>query len=287
MSLSKRDESIIENLKIRPINHGQVFTFQVAIPPSQANNISSEKLENLKQSLVQNGSNLIPLIVRRTDAYTEDEQFEVVYGADWCLAAKELDVEKLWVWVFDLTDEQAAATRAEMENLTYATAPIPIPQPNPIIEVSQQIEPVSTLTRADIEQLLDQKLEIISAASTKQSSSSTIPSNSSINEQVQLLNQTVSKLVLVIEDLTRKLEAILPPNLRDDEETKLRRTLSKAGMKTAQINASIAAVRYWKAPDRTLTWENLKQSTKPGKHKIVGFADATYKKLQEVTEISG
>jgi hypothetical protein len=32
-----------------------------------------------------------------------------------CLAAKELGIEKLWVWVFDLTDEQADTARVEME----------------------------------------------------------------------------------------------------------------------------------------------------------------------------
>lgn len=120
MNSSERQNRIVEYLRIKPISHGQVYTFQIAIP-SQIGEIPLERREALKSSLTEQGSNLIPLIVRRTEVYSEEEEYEVVYGFDWCIVAKEIDTEKLWVWVFDMTDEQAAAAKAQMEQLVGST----------------------------------------------------------------------------------------------------------------------------------------------------------------------
>lgn len=117
MDDKQRRERIVNYLKIKPLNHGQIYTFQIAIPPSENVDISFERREYLKMSLTQQGTNLIPLIVRRTEAYSEEEEYELVYGADWCQAAKELDIEKLWVWVFDMTDEEVSTTKEEMQYL--------------------------------------------------------------------------------------------------------------------------------------------------------------------------
>jgi hypothetical protein len=117
MDASERRELIRNSLRIEPIIHGQVYTFQIAVPEFQNPEISSERYRLLKESLDERKSNLIPLIVRRTQKYSEEEEYEVVYGADWCVVAKELEIERLWAWVFDLTDEQAAAAKEEMEKL--------------------------------------------------------------------------------------------------------------------------------------------------------------------------
>ncbi|MEH2263710.1 Rho termination factor N-terminal domain-containing protein [Nostoc sp.] len=117
MNSAERRDRIVEYLRIKPISHGQIHTFQIAVPESEVLEIPSEKREYLRNSLTQQGTNLIPLIVRRTEAYSEEEEYEVVYGADWCLVAKELDIEKLWVWVFDMNDEQAATAKEEMQQL--------------------------------------------------------------------------------------------------------------------------------------------------------------------------
>lgn len=108
---------MIEVLRIKPINQGKVNTFQIAIPDSESKEIPPMRRELLRRSLMEQGCNLIPLIVRETDAYSEEEEYEVVYGADWCQVAKEIDTEYLWVWVFDMTDEEVAIAKAEMEQL--------------------------------------------------------------------------------------------------------------------------------------------------------------------------
>lgn len=138
MSFTERQKQIIDKLRPKPINHGQLETILIAVPNLKSENISPERWQLLKNSLIQEGSNLIPLIVRRTDAY-EDEEYEIVYGEDWCLVAKELDIERLWVWVFDLNDEQAEATKAEMELLLSNSATV-APPPDEIKQISSLLQ---------------------------------------------------------------------------------------------------------------------------------------------------
>jgi hypothetical protein len=144
MNDSERRDRIVEYLRIKPISHGQIYTFQIAIPPAEVIEITSQRREALSKSLAEQGSNLVPLIVRRTEAYSEEEEYEVVYGADWCLLAKELEIEKLWVWVFNMTDEQAATAKAEMQQLVGST-----------VAVSADISPNSGETQ-QIKSLLQQ-----------------------------------------------------------------------------------------------------------------------------------
>lgn len=118
MNFSKDQKQIGVHLGIRPINHGEVYTFQIAVPESDQQHLPRENYENIQKSLQQHKSNLIPLIVRRTQAYNEDQEYEVIYGVDWYLVAKEIGIERLWVWVFELTDEQAITLKQEMEFLT-------------------------------------------------------------------------------------------------------------------------------------------------------------------------
>ncbi len=108
---------IAQHLKVKPLHHGQVFTEEIAISISQNQVISKERKEDLTRSLQQYNSNLIPLILRRSDQYGENFEYEVIYGADWCIIAQELNIEKLWAWVFDLNEDQALAIQAEMEEL--------------------------------------------------------------------------------------------------------------------------------------------------------------------------
>jgi hypothetical protein len=114
MDYAERQEKIVEYLKIKSTTHGQIYTFQIAVPSSASKEISPERFEAISHSLTQQGTNLIPLIVRRTEAYSEEEEYEVVEGVDWYLVAKEIGIEKLWVWVFNMTDEEVQISQQEM-----------------------------------------------------------------------------------------------------------------------------------------------------------------------------
>ncbi|MEH2446268.1 MAG: Rho termination factor N-terminal domain-containing protein [Nostoc sp.] len=143
MNSAERRDRIVEYLRIKSISHGQVYTFQIAVPESEAVEVPFEKREYLRNSLTQQGTNLIPLIVRRTEAYSEEEEYEVVYGANWCLVAKELDIEKLWVWVFDMTDEQAASAKEEMQQLLGVSDSTPVI----LLPASKEIESTETILK--------------------------------------------------------------------------------------------------------------------------------------------
>lgn len=162
METSNRQAQIEKNLGIRPISHGQVHTFQIAVPDSQRQDISQERRQTLAESLTQHNSNLVPLIVRRTEAYSEEEEYEVIYGADWCLVAKELDIEKLWVWVFDMNDQAAAAAKLEMEQLLGSTLD-PLPpssSPDGISEVKSLLQKFEFTFQQKIDHLTSQVEEL-------------------------------------------------------------------------------------------------------------------------------
>jgi len=273
MDAAERRDRIVEYLRIKPISHGQVYTFQIAIPKSEDLEISSQRRENLKRSLTQQGSNLIPLIVRRTEAYSEEEEYEVVDGADWCLVAKELDIEKLWVWVFDMTDEQAAAAKEEMQQLLG----------------SSDYREKTGGEETNINSLLEQKLKPISAKLNQLisnfSSSAEKPND---DQKLKVIETTLNNLSSAFETLTALVKEALPPkklNLRTADDEEINSILEKAKANTNQRKAALEAIKYWKKPGRVLSWGNLKQSTISGEHKIKNFAKGTYDKLKNVTDI--
>ncbi|GAB4349681.1 MAG: hypothetical protein Fur0042_17170 [Cyanophyceae cyanobacterium] len=112
-----RQSRIIEYLKIKPTHHGQLETCLLAIPDGTSLEFPPERLEEIRTSLTEQGTNLIPLMVRRSDAYGDEFEYEVIYGEEWCIVAQELGIDRLWVWMFDLDDQQAQVAREEMARL--------------------------------------------------------------------------------------------------------------------------------------------------------------------------
>lgn len=215
MDNSDRQKRIIDRLRIQPTHHGQLDISLITLPESSNKSIAPERWQLLKDSLDQQGSNLIPLVVRRTDAY-EEAEYEVVYGVDWYLVAKELDVERLWVWVFDLTDEQASLAKKEIEQLVGFSGTISFP-PDEV----KQIE--SLLNR--LENSLIKKL------------------NNQISEHSQLFEDIVRKQ---IEPLQNKLEGLTIALAYSNMTVKELREIAKerkipkySAMKKAQLIESL------------------------------------------------
>ena len=170
MERSQDQNRIVEYLRIKPISHSQIYTSQIAIPDSLQKEIIRDRREALRRSLIEQGSNLIPLIVRRTEAYSNEEEYEVVCGADWYTIAKELGIEQMWAWVFEMTDEEVAAAQAEMELLA--------PQP------TQKTEQIETIFK-QFELSFQQKVESL----TKQIEQSVKRNEDLLKKQVQALTQ--------------------------------------------------------------------------------------------------
>jgi regulator of replication initiation timing len=272
MDMSERRARIRANLGIEPITHGQVYTFQIAIPESEQQDISLEKRQLIEDSLTHHKTNLVPLIVRRTEAYNEEEEYEAVYGADWCLVAKELDIEKLWVWVYDMSDEQAAAAKAEMQQL---------------LGFSTSIEKNGS-SETDIGSLLEQKLKPIY---TKLNQVLTQPAHHTVkpetDEKIIELENQIQRVLTLVKTLNEKIEQVLPQrwNLLEAEKEKIDSALEEAGANTNQRKAIWEAIEYWKQPGKDLTWQNLKKSIDSKEHKIKIFGKGAYEKLKQVTYI--
>jgi hypothetical protein len=273
MDISERRARIRANLGIEPISHGQVYTFQIAIPESEQQNISLERRHLIEETLTQHKTNLIPLIVRRTEAYNEEEEYEVVYGADWCLVAKELEIEKLWVWVFDMTDEQAAVAKEEMQQLVGSSSSA---------EQSGDEE-------TDIGSLVEQKLKpIYTKLNQLISNPSGNAGKSDYDEKLRVLESQLQRLLSTVETLSVKIEQLIPPpklNLQEAKEEEIDIALEQAGANTNQRKAALEAIRYWQKSGKGLTWQNFKKSIESREHKIKNFGKGAYEKLKEVADI--
>jgi hypothetical protein len=212
MTQSDRRARIRSHLGIEPISHGQVYTFQVALPESDKKDISPERCQILEDSLFEHKTNLVPLIVRRTQDYSEEQEYEVVYGADWCFVAKKLDIEKLWVWVYDMTDEQAAAAKAEMEQLTGSTGSV-IQDRLPVFDETKLIKSLFK----QFEQSFQKKLDTLNSQLNQASMTSTdqisvrreniIPED--LMEQLEhLIDRKIEPIIGAINDFRKQLATV-------------------------------------------------------------------------------
>ncbi|AFZ59010.1 hypothetical protein H6G54_23670 [Anabaena cylindrica FACHB-243] len=318
MDAAERHARIVDYLRIKPISHGQIYTFQIAVPAYEIVEVSLEKQNYLKNSLTQQGTNLIPLIVRRTEEYTEEEEYEVVYGADWCLVAKEIDIEKLWVWVFDLTDEQAVAVKQEMQQLLGNINSGEKIEPEEVdigSLIEQKLKPIYAMINQlvsnparnaakydsdDNLRVIESKIEnLLSAFEAVTTFIKKVPSNSPTNiekshstENINVIENRLDHLLSAVEKLTTLVEQLIPPpppqkfNLLTATNDEIKSALKEAKVNNDNhIKGVLDAIKYWQQSGRTLTWENLQKSTKSGQHKIKNFANGTYQKLKDVADI--
>ncbi|HHP7245153.1 MAG TPA: hypothetical protein ACFE0H_10765, partial [Elainellaceae cyanobacterium] len=290
MSQDIRRELISKNLGIKPINHGQVHTFQIALPDSKKQAISLEQRQAIEESLLAHQSNLISLIIRRTDAYDDDDiEYELVYGADWLHVAQELDIEKVWAWVFDMTDEQAIAAINEMETLTGG------------IQTTQKSNTASDSIDSDIAALIDQKLQLTTDSIRNSITPLLNGIRNDLDEKLKVLNyridslgnasNSLDELKKVLEKLddiqhqltsSRKTSSVTPLehriNLLEASDQDIEIALKQVKTRSPQIKAAIEAVHYWRQSDQGLTWKHLELSAKANsksQYKIDGFAEGT------------
>ena len=264
MNQDIRRELIGRNLGIKPINHGQVHSFQIAIPDSRKQSLSLEQRKSIEQSLLAHQSNLISLIIRRTDAYAdEDIEYELVYGADWLQIAQELNIEKVWAWVFDLTDEQTIAAIAEMESLSSSAK-----DKQPVPKMVDGID-------SDIAALIDQKLQLATDSIKNSINSLLTGIRNDLDEKLKVLNYKIDNIDGTgIEPILQRLDAIQqqltssrkrteikplenPVNLLEASTQDIELALKQVDTQSKEIRTAIEAVQHWKQSEQGLTWENL------------------------------
>jgi hypothetical protein len=312
MNQDIRRELISKNLGIKPINHGQIYTFQIALPDPKKSSLSLERQRVIEQSLLEHQSNLVSLIVRRTDTYPDDDiEYELVYGADWLQIAQTLDIEKVWAWVFDMTDEQAIALATQMESLILSSTTSEL-QDELIssVENHESNEQFSDSVR-QIDQRIDHKLQL-ATDSIKQSIIATLNTiKSDLDEKLKIIHYRIDNFNSTshnsssIELILEKLESLQhqltssrkstkteftgePINLREASDEAIATALKQVGAQDAHIQGALAAIQFWQQPDRGLTWENLARSARAktgSQYKINEFGKGTYDRLAKVATI--
>ncbi|QKD82370.1 hypothetical protein HPC62_09410 [Thermoleptolyngbya sichuanensis A183] len=203
----ERRRLIRESLKIQPLSHGQVYTYTVGVRSQPE--ISPERYAELRWSLENHKSNLIPIVVRRTDSLGDEKEYEAIYGADWVKVAEEIGIEMLWAWVFDLSDEEVKTTQAEFAMLLDAS--------------------LNTSLETSLDTSADNPASPLQAATAPEESAPMQPSSApqpiGSASEGSVSEGLVSELML--ETLTRSLSSMLDQKLNQTLDRKLDQTLSR------------------------------------------------------------
>ena len=108
-----RQERIIHYLRIKECNSGEI---EIDIVKTEDQIIPPIKERLIKDTLKEQGINLIPIIIRRLSQEDPDEnEYDCVYGQEWVIIAKELGIVRLNAWVMDVTDEEIPALQERMK----------------------------------------------------------------------------------------------------------------------------------------------------------------------------
>ena len=224
--------------------------------------LEPDRRSTLENSLREQGSNLIPLLVRRVEPDDDDREYEVIFGVDWFIVAEDLGIDRLWVWVFDLDPEQAEVAYEEMQRLTQSEMPAITPissSPTP-----QTISPSLT----EIDALIDRKLmKIIEALP---SSSNSDQSDQRIRELIDNRLDSITEVIAQLptsEFISESVSAAISQSPRESDETlgqalnrlidecsagKIEATLTlKARTLVPDLNAQLLRQLYspWKVTD--------------------------------------
>lgn len=279
----ERRRLIRESLKIQPLSHGQVYTYTVGVRSQPE--ISPERYAELRWSLENHKSNLIPIVVRRTDSLGDEKEYEAIYGADWVQVAEEMGIEMLWAWVFDLSDEEVKATQAEFAMLLDTSLDASL---DTSLDTSAD-NPASPLRAATAPK----------ESAPMQPSSTPQPIGSASEESVSegaVSEGFVSELML--ETLTRSLSSMLDQKLNQTLEQKLDQTLSRLSSLASAGNGGGGAIALLENKldllERRLNHltdaiSNLAQSVESLKHRPAASrstASFSNKKIVDLSELA-
>jgi len=140
MERKTRQETIIHYLRVKPSNHGEIETVLLFIPEREKikSEISTDERKLIEETFKEQGTNLIPLIVRRIEPDEKDREYEVVYGRKWCIVAEEIGIDRLWTWVFDLKDSEIPLIQEKMSALAGNQTSLELASSSKTSEVQMQ-----------------------------------------------------------------------------------------------------------------------------------------------------
>ncbi len=121
----KRKEWIQKNLEPEKIRHGRLYVNKIKFEHLK-DKVDSRKVERIKESLSFHGHNVLSVAVKPITAKDNGEkEYEIIYGEEWCFAARELNLSQLWVWVYEIDSVQSENVRTDIELLVSGEVPVP------------------------------------------------------------------------------------------------------------------------------------------------------------------
>lgn len=121
----KRKEWIQKNLEPEKIRHGRLYINKIKFEHLK-DKIDPNKVERIKESLSFHGHNVLSVAVRPiTTKDNAEKEYEIIYGEEWCFAARELNLSQLWVWVYEIDSVQSENVRTDIELLVSGEVSVP------------------------------------------------------------------------------------------------------------------------------------------------------------------
>jgi len=235
-------------------------------------NFAEADLENLADLIIETGGLINPLVVKMTglESYTVVDGDLAYYAA---VRAREKNPRK-----------------CEMVNafLISPTAEDLVRQQIDIIKVP---DPDIVINDGGIAELLEQKLKPIYTRINElsvQLNKNVVTTE--IDEKLRLFDSKIEDLTSLVKNIMsllidEKIQPVkkIPLNLLIATNSEIELRLKEDNsFRKPDIEAAIEAINYWKELN-SLTWSNLKESTKRGDHKTGGFGNGTYEKLQKLS----
>lgn len=233
-------------------------------------NFSEDKLNRAAELILRAKGSIKPLVLQEKTY----ESYEIVDG-DFeyyaAVRAKEMNPqqsEMIGAFILDsnneeVIQEQVVVFRPKSHIITLEE------KIDTLVSKVTQLEERTTIK--GIENNLNKQLAIIRQETNnlpqEKALSILTETQNNLNEQREYIRQEIKKLEQV-NLLTVNRDAL---------------TLLLEGVNSRIASAAWSAIEYWRQQGRTMTWDNLKSSTRGGsEHKIPNFGESTYRKLKEI-----
>ncbi len=265
--------------------------------PVPRSKFSDDDLEQSARLILEAEGVINPIVVRRTSL----ESYEVVdrhfeyYAA---VRAREIEPRKgEMIGAFIVEDDKEEAITEQIKifrKLSLNDSPSTVSSLNyeEISEIKRLVTRFGNLLQDRVE-TLTKKVEVLNEISTPKVLKDTL------NKQLETLRNEIRKrpkeealklLTQIKFDLENQQEAIndlinelSKINLLTASKDDLKRALELVKGDKKAVEAAWKVIEYWKQSGRKLSWDNLKESVKPGSdNKVNGFGNETYKKLQKI-----
>ncbi|WP_237741530.1 ParB N-terminal domain-containing protein [Anabaena sp. PCC 7108] len=240
-------------------------------------NFDEADLDTLADSILESGGILKPLVLKKIGF----EKYEVIDGHFEYYAA--------------VRAREKNPNRGEIVNAFIIPAEKEDAALNQVAilkegDTEKIVNPIDEKT--EIGKLLDQNKQIYAMLKQLISNPPANTQKVDVDDRLESLENKIEHLTSVVETLTILVQQVidLPKpqklNLVTATDEEIANYLTNENVNQKERKAALEAIRYWRKPNKTLTWANLKTSTKSGaEYSIKGFGPATYQKLKEIAEI--